>query len=201
MNVFILCTGRCGSTTFTRACAHITNYSSGHESRGSQTGSDRFAYADNHIEADNRLSWLLGRLDQHYGDEACYVHLMRDTLRVARSFSSRFDIPGGIASAYRDAILRDHDISPIEAAVDCVHTVNANIQLFLRDKSKVMHFSMENAERDFPVFWEWIGAEGSFEDAMGEWRIRYNSQPPRRSRSGMVREAVGLIARAVSSPR
>ena len=33
MNVFILNTGRCGSRTFARACAHITNYTSAHESR------------------------------------------------------------------------------------------------------------------------------------------------------------------------
>lgn len=198
MNVFILCTGRCGSTTFTRACSHITNYTAGHESRGSRIGADRFTYSDNHIEADNRLCWLLGRLNQHYGDDACYVHLMRDPGQVAQSFTSRFGIPGGIASAYRDAILGNRNIPPIEAAMDYVRTVNANIEFFLRDKSKVMHFTMENAERDFPVFWRWVGAEGSLEDAMGEWRIRYNSQPPRSSRSRMIREAATLIAKAAS---
>lgn len=31
MNVFVLCTGRCGATTFHRACEHIENYSAGHD--------------------------------------------------------------------------------------------------------------------------------------------------------------------------
>lgn len=199
MNVFVLCTGRCGSTTFTRACSHITNYTAGHESRAGRIGPDRFAYSDNHIEADNRLCWLLGRLDQHYGDDAWYVHLVRDSRRVAESFCHRFGIPGGIASAYRDAILGNRDLAPIQAATDYVHTVNANIGFFLRDKTKVMNIAVERAEQDFPIFWRWIGAQGSLADAMGEWRIRYNSRPPRSSRARMIREAAALIARAASA--
>ena len=32
MRVFVLCTGRSGSTTFVRACQHIDNYTASHES-------------------------------------------------------------------------------------------------------------------------------------------------------------------------
>ena len=78
MNVFVLSTGRCGSTTFIKACSHITNYSSAHESLSTRTGKQRLNYPENHIEADNRLSWLLGRLDNTYGDDAFYVHLNRN---------------------------------------------------------------------------------------------------------------------------
>ncbi|MEJ1383421.1 MAG: hypothetical protein RPV21_03475, partial [Candidatus Sedimenticola sp. (ex Thyasira tokunagai)] len=67
MNIFILNTGRCGSTTFIEACRHITNYSAAHESRIQLIGDRRLAYPQNHIEADNRLSWLLGRLEHTYG--------------------------------------------------------------------------------------------------------------------------------------
>lgn len=56
MNVFVLNSGRCGSTTFIAACRHITNYSSGHESRATLIGEERLAYPTQHIEADNRLS-------------------------------------------------------------------------------------------------------------------------------------------------
>lgn len=78
MNVFVLSTGRCGSTTFVKACEHITNFSAAHESRTGLLGAARLDYAGNHIEADNRLSWLLGRLDRTYGNAAFYVHLRRD---------------------------------------------------------------------------------------------------------------------------
>ena len=64
MNVFILSTGRSGSQTFARACAHVSNYTSAHESRSGLLGDAHFDYPDNHIESDNRLSWMLGRLDR-----------------------------------------------------------------------------------------------------------------------------------------
>ena len=44
MNIFVLCTGRCGSVTFTKACQHITNYTCTHESRVSLLGEDRLNY-------------------------------------------------------------------------------------------------------------------------------------------------------------
>ena len=89
MNVFVLCTGRSGSTTFYRACRHITNYSAGHELNTSEVGRARLDYPEDHIEVDNRLSWLLGRLDQAYGDRAFYVHLTREEEPTARSFDRR----------------------------------------------------------------------------------------------------------------
>ena len=99
MNVFVLNTGRCGSTTFTKACKHITNYTSEHESRAGMLGKKHFNYPGNHIETDNRLCWFLGRLDEAYGNDAYYVHLKRNTKDVASSFAKRYS--GGIMRAYR----------------------------------------------------------------------------------------------------
>src|SRR5688572_26940299 len=103
MNVFVLCTGRCGSTTFVKACSHATNYSSAHESRANVVGPERLAYPPNHIEADNRLSWFLGRLERTYGNNAFYVHLTRSREETARSFTKRWD--HGIMQAYRVGVL------------------------------------------------------------------------------------------------
>jgi ferritin-like protein len=52
--------------TFIRACRHITNYTAGHETRSTLLGEDRIAYPRQHIEADNRLSWMLGKLGKKY---------------------------------------------------------------------------------------------------------------------------------------
>ncbi len=90
-NVFILCTGRCGSSTFIRACKHITNYTASHESRISKGGYNRLQYPAHHIEADNRLSWFLGRLENKYGDDAFYVHLKRNIKDTAASLLRRYD--------------------------------------------------------------------------------------------------------------
>lgn len=174
MNVFILNAGRCGSTTFIQACRHITNFSAQHESRVKLTGAQRLAYPERHIEADNRLSWLLGRLDERFGDDAYYVHLSRDLDTSAESFMRRAGF--GIMRAYREGVLLGAaEQSERELAEDYLETVNTNIALFLKDKTHRMNFSLENARRDFTRFWEWIGAEGDLPRALAEWQTRYNA--------------------------
>lgn len=178
MNVFILCTGRCGSVTFTESAKHITNYSAAHESRTHYTGAARFSYPANHIEADNRLSWLLGRLDTAFGNRAFYVHLRRDTHDTARSFLQRHD--KGIMGAYRKTILmgaerRNKEDDLIAFCVDYCETVNENVRLFLKDKTKKMDFRMEEARDQLATFWERIGAEGDFDKALAEWGVRHNA--------------------------
>src|SRR6478752_1534731 len=89
MNVFILSTGRCGSTTLSRAFAHATNFTSGHETL-SHVPRARLDYPANHIESDNRLAFFLGALHEKYGDDAHWVHLTRDPDRVAGSYANRW---------------------------------------------------------------------------------------------------------------
>lgn len=177
MNVFVLNSGRSGSKTFSKACSHISNYSSGHEILCGHIGEARFAYPDNHIEADNRLSWLLGRLDEKYGDRAFYVHLHRDQPKVVASHVRRHDLRLGIIWGYRKIILQHlpDTVSKPDLCRDYCHTVDANIELFLRDKSQKMDFAMEHADRDFRRFWHNIGAEGDISAALREFDFAHNS--------------------------
>lgn len=174
MNVFVLNTGRCGSTTFIQACQYITNYTARHESCTKLIGQQRLAYPANHIEADNRLSWFLGRLDQEYADRACYVHLSRNPQETAESFTKRQEF--GIMRAYREGILLggQEGQSAHDMALDYINTVEANIALFLKDKTNKLAFSLENSKADFVDFWQRIGAEGDLERALMEWDTRYN---------------------------
>lgn len=178
-NVFVLCTGRCGSATFIKAAQHISNFSAGHETRTHYVGNARFAYPATHIEADNRLSWLLGRLDAHYGNEAYYVHLKRDLLSTARSFLKRHD--RGILYAYRNDILMGasknikDNVDLLPYCVDYCETVTANIDAFLASKIHRLTFHLETAESDWGRFWEWIGAKGDFSLAMREWSVKHNA--------------------------
>ncbi len=177
-NVFVLCTGRCGSTTFVRAAEHITNFTAGHETLTHLTGADRFAYPAQHIEADNRLSWLLGRLDRHYGPNAFYVHLSRDPDTVAASFVKRAD--KGIMRAYRTEILmrarsRNKNATMHDFALDYIDTVQENILLFLRDKPNQMKFQLEEADQHFVDFWGRIDAQGDLTAAMAEFSVRHNA--------------------------
>lgn len=176
VNVFVLSTGRCGSTTFIRACNHIRNYTADHESRVSIIGPQRLKYPDNHIESDNRLSWFLGRLEQRYGDQAYYVHLKRDRAETAVSYSRRKQA-GLLMHAYSNGIAFDlpSDADPLEIAFDYYDTATANIEVFLQSKSRTMEFSLENAKEDFQRFWEEIGAKGDLAAALKEWEIPHNA--------------------------
>jgi hypothetical protein len=200
MNVFVLNTGRCGSTTFAAACAHVTNFTVAHESRVGALGAARFDYPRRHIEVDNRLSWFLGRLEQRWGQEAFYVHLTRDVEATARSFSARYS--RGIMLAYRTAILPrlPKDAEPLAVARDYCETVNRNIERFLADKPHAMRIELETAARDFPAFWSWIGAEGDLAAAVAEFGVKHNAARER-SRAGSLlhklrRTLVGAGSRA-----
>jgi|WetSurMetagenome_2_1015567.scaffolds.fasta_scaffold27948_2 hypothetical protein len=176
MNVFVLNTGRCGSTTFIMACRHITNFTCAHESRTALLGEDRFDYPENHIEADNRLSWLLGRLDKIYGDNAVYVHLKRNEHDTARSYVKRFS--SGIMRAYRKGgILMglQGENDPLAVALDYCFTVNSNIELFLKDKTHKMEINLESIDQDFTAFWKFIGAEGEMTAALAEFDTHYHA--------------------------
>ena len=183
MNVFILNTGRCGSSAFIKACSHITNYSSAHESKNGLLQKSRFNYPKNHIEADNRLSWQLGKLDKAYGNDAIYVHLKRSTKDTARSFARRYS--DGIIKAFYITLISNNQpkaikrmskqSEPIDVAIDYCDTVNSNIKFFLKDKKHKMLIKIENIDKDFILFWKLIDAKGNINDALNEFNIKHNS--------------------------
>ncbi len=203
-NVFVLCTGRCGSATLISACHHITNYSAGHETRVKRVGGERLNFPEGHIEADNRLSWFLGRLETHYGESAYYVHLTRESEAVARSYSKRSWWEGSITRAYRQGILMLSDAHELDICRDYVATVNANINMFLKDKPNQIHMSVENWQSEFPEFWAAIGAEGDLEAAlkelatpqntMAEMEVRKKNQKKKKLRS-KVRNLIRSMGR------
>jgi hypothetical protein len=184
MRVFILSSGRCGSVTFIRACQHIENYTAAHESLTSMFGADRFRYPDHHIEADNRLSWQLGLLNQVFKNDALYVYLRRDRDRVATSYMKRFYQPGSIMDSFCDGIKMvppeklDYE-ERLTACYDYIDTVNSNIEYFLSDKSNTLTIHIENIDSDFPLFWHKIGATGRLNDALKEFRFKQNTSSKR----------------------
>lgn len=176
--VLVLCTGRCGSTTLARACAHFDGWTSGHESRTHLTGPARLAYPARHVEVDNRLSWYLGRLINEIGDDALYVHLTRDAEEVAQSFAQRAN--QGILRAWRQDILihsrwRAPKSTLIEQCRDHVATVTANIEAFLATRRHVMTMRLETIEADFDRLVDRIGATGNLAAARTELARRHNA--------------------------
>ncbi len=192
MNVFVLSTGRCGSSTFYEACSHITNFSAAHESRARILGDAHFAYPENHIEIDNRLTWFLGRLDKVYGQDTYFVHLLRDEQRTAASYKKRYG--SGIIRGYaKGMMMGKHPKSvAMEVCIDYCQTVNANIELFLKDKPHQMTIRLETATSQFVEFWNWIGAEGNLDKAVEEWGVAHNKSP---ERFQIVKNMLGIGSR------
>ena len=178
MNVFILCTGRNGSVTFIRACQHITNFTAGHETRSTLLGADRVSFPVQHIEADNRLSWVLGKLGKKYGKDAFYVHLKRDVDATANSFNQRWGRTNSIIDAYAEGILMRGRERSFALCKDYVETINSNVAYFLEDKPNTMTIHLEDIKAGFGDFWQRIGAEGDFEKAMAELDRRNNASAP-----------------------
>src|SRR5262245_23428243 len=211
MNVFVLCTGRCGSTTFARACGHMTNFTSAHESHRQpgtklRTRHD-VRYPDNHVEVDNRLAWFLGSLEEEYGGDAFYVHLLRDREEVALSFLNRwekrrtnimFSFAWGMLTQAYDQVTQLTREQRLEIARVYCDTVNANIRAFLRDKPRQLTIWLHDIQESFPLFWEQIGARGDLAAALRTWDTAYNASaaasadPRRRERAAGDAEFHGI---------
>jgi hypothetical protein len=181
MNIFCLSTGRCGSTTFARSFEHLTNYTSGHETRSRILGKGRLDYPDQHIESDNRLAWFLGGLEKKYGDSAIYVHLTRDVDQVIDSYSKRYNPTWqtGIIFGYAHSILmRNEYLTQAEikqVAGMYVETVTDNILHFLSTKSRVVNISIDNPMVGVNELWNIAGFQGDREACELEWRKKYNN--------------------------
>lgn len=160
MRVFVVGTGRCGTVTFARACQHISNYTSAHESRISEI-EGRLDYPDNHIEVDHRLAWHLGSLLRRYPD-AVYVHLTRDREKVVQSWAKRLTVRGGMLPAFMNGILF-RPPPDAEAAVRLmVDTVIDNIEAILPD---CLTIPIEDPHEPFDELWHQVGAQGDQEAA------------------------------------
>jgi len=174
MRAFVLTTGRSGSVTFAKACSHIINYTSGHETRFGDW-ENRLFYPDSHIEVDHRLAYFLGGLDKKYGNNPTFVWLRRDREAVAQSWARRTEIKASMINHWpKAALFGPQGLTPLKAAKLMVESTEDNIELFLKDKTKVHEVWIEDPKNTFIKFWHSIGAEGLLEKALAEFNVRYN---------------------------
>jgi hypothetical protein len=182
-NVFVLSPGRSGSKTFVEACAHITNYSSAHESRAAMLGENRFAYPISHIEADNRLTWFLGPLgDRFTNPKVLYINLIRDTDKTVDSFLHRLrnsQYRASIISAFAHGIvMKPGDWTAAEEAEVAklyVSTVQSNINQFISTRNSLT-VKLEDGGESFRRFLQEISAEGDEERILETWLQVHNAR-------------------------
>lgn len=70
---------------------------------------------------------------------------------------------------------QQHINTALEIAYDYLDTVEANIQLFLKDKPLKMDVNLDNIKTDFTTFWNNINARGDLHQALNEWNTTYNA--------------------------
>lgn len=181
-HIFILSAGRCGSMTFIKACNHITNYSSFHESGRLLESHEKYnlIYPDFHIESDNRLTWFLGSIDKMYGDDAFYLKLTRDKRKIVNSYLKRKSLNQGILPAFAINIFQQKKWNVSSAGYEWaanhyVNTVYDNIDFFLKNKSNFMELDIDSPMESFTKFWQKIEANGNIENALKEFDKKYNS--------------------------
>ncbi len=180
--VFALSPGRTGSTSFAEACAHFTNFTSAHESRNSRLGENRFAYPENHIESDNRLTWHLGQLAAKYDDQdVFYVHLRRNPEKIAESYAKRWEdvkFKSSIMRAFANGIIMREGPWEKSRRIDVsrfyVQTVIANTEEFLKNRPH-MDVSLEDGGVSFQEFMKRIGAQGDLDAALATWKTPANT--------------------------
>ena len=181
-HIFILSAGRCGSMTFIKACNHIENYSSFHESGRLLNSHDKYnlIYPEYHIESDNRLSWFLGSIDKLYGNNALYLKLTRNKQKIINSYLKRKTLNQGILPAFAINIFQQkkRDITKAGyewAANHYVNTVYDNINFFLKNKNNTLEIDIDSPIESFKEFWEEIEAIGNIDNAINEFNVKYNS--------------------------
>lgn len=191
--------------SFANACSHLENYTSAHESLVDQIGAARFAYPENHIEADNRLIWHLGQLAQKYDSQnVLYVHLLRDPEKIAQSYLKRWteiNFNAGIMSAFANGIvMREHDW-PAERKLDVcrfyVETAIVNTQEFLKTQPHI-DVSLEDGGVSFENFLDRIGAVGDLDLVKQDWAKPHNDHKfsielDRKNNPGLIKRVTKRI--------
>ena len=177
MRIFVLCTGRCGSTTLAAACQHMTNYTASHESRELLNDLD---FPDNHIEVNPSNVWFAGLIRQRF-PAARYVHLTRDAEETAQSTAGRGDsCHTQILHAWRYALRQGWVMLPRDLLVDAREYVDATtalIEILLRG---VSYIDVRCGDvQSFVDFWHWCGAEGDLAAAIRSFGTIHNWNPNR----------------------
>lgn len=174
MRVFATGTGRCGSVTFSKACAHAANYTCGHEThtnkwtpKGLRGDVANWDYPDDHIEVSPQLAIGIPLLRRCY-PEARWVHLVRtDRDACARSLRGRSDMRAFARYWFLNA---DPDETAVAYAI--YDTVRSLCEALLPD---AFTLTLERARAEWRACWDFLGAQGDFPSSLREWDRRYNA--------------------------
>jgi len=167
MNIFVVGTGRCSTVTFNKACSHIINYTSSHETNTSGLLGNNFIYPDNHIEIDPRMSYFLPLLKNKYPN-SFWVHLQRERNSCITSLSRRRSLIK--YGCFHLGTNTDNLKLLSEIYYD---NTNELIKKLLADENHI-HLWTHELEDSFDIFYNKINAKGDILECKKELKIKYN---------------------------
>lgn len=164
MNVFVVGTGRCGTTTFSKACSHATNMTSCHEGAAGTPYS--LIYSSDHIEIDPPLSFWVPELRRIY--PGCkFVHLVREPRGCVASMVRN---DPEICKWFGRMVYHSEETTELQGAIALYRVVN---DLIYGDD--VLRVKLETIREQWQEVWDWMGCEGDFNASLQEWEIRHNA--------------------------
>lgn len=172
MRVFVVGTGRCGTSTFFHACNHITNYGCGHESKRGPKQIGNWSFPDDHIEIASNLTVGLHKLIYKYPN-SLWVRLKRNKRECVRSLAEQ------ASEAMLDFAHQWWYLDMTEA-VDNIE-VASQFYDFCEDyyqrrlPNNALFLDLEHIREQWSVFWNEARAEGDYLASLKEWDRNYNA--------------------------
>lgn len=176
MNIFVVGTGRCGTVTFSKAAAHCTNYSVGHETKAGRVAD--WHYPDNHIEVSSQLVIAIPLLRKRYPD-AQWIHLVREREACSRSLARMTHVMRAFSWVWFQ-----QPAPSLPAAGEVVYDlVNGLCEDMLGESWDYYRLQLERVHDDWRVCWDFMECEGDYEKSLAEWNTRHNAYRPRKESS------------------
>lgn len=169
MNVFVMGTGRCGTTTFAKACNCFKGFTSKHESK---VKNNDLVYPNNHIESDPHLFWHLPNLVSKYPD-ALYIHIIRERDACIRSLSKR---PSLYSYAYITELSKRKKTDLNKIAERFYDFVTGCLCSFFKGNGHLdyMEIDLPPTKDQWREFHEKIGSPNGYKESLKHWNRRYN---------------------------
>lgn len=164
MNVFVVGTGRCGTTTFSEACKFATNFTVAHESNAGRPYD--FDYPPDHIEVDAPLAFWMPTLRLKY--PGCkFVHLWRQREECVRSMVKN---DPEITRWFARMLYHWPEATPEEGAAALYDVINN-----VATGADVFHLRLKYAADRWREVWDWLGLSGDFDRSREEWSVKHNA--------------------------
>lgn len=165
--VFVVGTGRCGTSTFYQACLHATNYLSRHEAYAIGDCPPFFFPEHPSIEIGSTLTMFIPRLKRRF-PQARWVHLQRERQACCESIAREcHEESVGFAKRW----LWKSEINPVRAAEIFYDSVNDLCQSLLPE---AFHLQLETVEQQWLDCWKFMNCVGDFSSSLSVWRRKYN---------------------------